>query len=273
MRGKHIASLGARYAALSLLGLALVLPFAAFTLNAFSRQWFYPQFVPSTWSPEAWSQVFSPYSRVGEALLNSAVIASTVTVGSIVIGLPGARALGMYSFRGKRIVEFLVFAPTIVPPLAAGMGLSINFLRLGLSGTLLGVGLAHIVPVLPYVVLTLAGVFANYNPAYEEQARTLGATPWAVFWRITLPAIFPGIVVAGLFAFLGSWGQYVLTLLIGGGRVATLPVLLFSGVPGGDNATIAAQSLLFVGPGLLILLVTSRYLSGEDAALQGFGRV
>ena len=273
MRGKHIASLAARYAALSLLGLALVLPFVAFALNAFSRQWFYPQFVPSTWSLEAWRRVFSTHSRVAEALFNSAVIASAVTVGSIVIGLPAARALGMYSFRGKRIVEFLVFVPTMVPPLAAGMGLSINFLRLGLGGTLLGVGLAHIVPVLPYVVLTLAGAFANYNPACEEQARTLGAAPQAVFWRITLPAIFPGIMVAGLFAFLVSWSQYVLTLLIGGGRIITLPLLLFSSVPGGDNANIAAQALLFVGPGLLILLLTSRYLSGEDATLQGFGRV
>ena len=79
-------------------------------------------------------------------------------------------------------------------------------------------------------------------------------------------------MVAGLFAFLVSWSQYVLTLLIGGGQVVTLPVLLFSSVPGGDSASIAAQSLLFVGPGLLILLVTSRYLSGEDTALQGFGR-
>ena len=160
-----------------------------------------------------------------------------------------------------------------MPPLAVGMGLSINFLRLGLGGTLLGVGLVHLVPVMPYVVLTLAGVFANYNPAYEEQARTLGAGPWAVFWHITLPAIFPGIVVASLFAFLISWSQYILTFLIGGGRVIALPVLLFSSVPGGDNANIAAQSLLFIGPALLILLLTSRYLSGENAAVQGFGRL
>jgi putative spermidine/putrescine transport system permease protein len=262
-----------RFAALSLLGLALALPFVAFALSAFSRQWFYPQLVPRTWSLEAWQRIFSSRSRLPEALLSSAVTAIAVTLASIVIGLPAARALGMVQFRGKRIVELLIFAPTMVPPLAVGMGLSINFLRLGLGGTLLGVGLVHLVPVMPYVVLTLAGVFANYDPAYEEQARTLGAGPWAVFWRITLPAIFPGIVVAGLFAFLISWSQYVLTLLIGSGRIITLPMLLFSSIPGGDNATIAAQSLLFIGPALLILLVTSRYLSGENAAVQGFGRL
>ena len=273
MRRQQIGLRFVRPMALGMLGLALVLPFIAFALNAFSRQWFYPQLVPKTWSLEAWQRVFSSRSQVPEALLNSTVIAAGVTLASVVIGLPAARALGLVQFRGKRIVELLIFAPTMVSPLAVGMGLSVNFLRLGLGGTLLGVGLVHLVPVMPYVVLTLAGVFANYNPEYEEQARTLGAGPWAVFWRIILPAIFPGIVVAGLFAFLISWSQYVLTLLIGGGRIITLPVLLFSIVSGGDNASIAAQSLLFVGPALLILLLTSRYLSGESAAVQGFGRL
>jgi putative spermidine/putrescine transport system permease protein len=262
----------AHYCALAVLGLALVLPFVTFALNAFARQWFYPQLVPHTWSLEAWARIFSARSRVPEALFNSAVIALAVTLVSVVIGLPAARALGLQRFPGRRVVEFLIVVPTMVPPLAVGMGLSVNFLRIGLGGTLLGVGLAHLVPVTPYVVLTLAGVFANYNRAHEEQARTLGAGPLAVFWHITLPAIFPGVVVAGLFAFLIPWSQYVLTFLIGQGQVIALPVLLFSSIAGGDNANIAAQSLLFIGPAVLMLL-TSRYLSGERAAVQGFGRL
>jgi putative spermidine/putrescine transport system permease protein len=253
--------------------LALVLPFVAFALNAFSRQWFYPQLVPKTWSLQAWERIFAARSRLPEALLNSASLAIAVTLASIVIGLPAARALGMYRFRGKRLLEFLIFVPTMVPSLAVGMGLNISFLRLGLAGTWLGVGLVHLVPVMPYVVLTLAGVFANYDPAYEEQARTLGARPPVVFWLITLPAIWPGLVTAGLFAFLISWSQYTLTLLIGGGRIIAMPVLLFSSASGGDNANIAAQALLFVGPVLLILLLTSRYLSGERAAIRGFGQL
>jgi putative spermidine/putrescine transport system permease protein len=261
------------YTGLIVLGLALALPFVAFALNAFSRQWFYPQLVPDTWSLSAWKRIFSARSRVPLALFNSAVTAVGVTALSIVIGLPASRALGTHRFRGKRILEFLIFLPTMVPPITVGMGLSVTFLRLGLGGSLLGVGLAHLVPVMPYVVLTLAGVFANYSPAHEEQARTLGAGPLAILWYITLPAIFPGLVVAGLFAFLISWSQYVLTLLVGRGQIIALPVLLFSSIPGGDSANIAAQSLLFIGPAILILLLTSRYLSGKQAAVQGFGRL
>jgi len=179
----------------------------------------------------------------------------------------------MHRFRGKRWLEFLILLPTMVPPLTVGMGLSINFLRLGLGGTLLGVALVHLVPVMPYVVLTLSGVFANYSPENEEQARSLGAGPLAVFRHITMPAIFPGLVVAALFAFLISWSQYTLTFLIGAGRVITMPVLLFSSASGGDNPVIAAQSLLFVGPALLILVLTSRFLSGAETGVQGFGRL
>jgi putative spermidine/putrescine transport system permease protein len=257
------------YGLIIALVLLLVLPTLSFVFNAFSERWFYPQFIPNQWSLAAWETLLRPNMRVLEAIGNSFLIAASVTVVSILIGLPAARVLGLEQFRGKRWVELLIFAPTIVPGIVYSMGLSINFIRLGLSGTLLGVILVHFIPVMPYVVLTLAGVFANYNTQYEEQARTLGASPLIVLRDIMLPAIFPGLVVAGLFAFIVSWSQYILTFLIGGGRVVTIPVLLFAAVPGGNNPTIAAMGLVFVAPMILILLLTSRYLSGRSAVLGG----
>jgi putative spermidine/putrescine transport system permease protein len=261
------------YVTVTALLLALVSPLIAFFINAFAFRWFYPQFIPEEFSTRAWDSIFSDNSRVLESLQNSSIIAVVVTIVSVIIGLPAARALGLYDFRGKRIVEFLIISPTIVPGIAVAMGLNINFLRVGLAGNIWGVALVHLVPVMPYVVLIMSGVFANYNPEFEEQARSLGAGPFRTFWFVTLPAIFPGIVVASLFAFLVSWSQYILTFLIGGGRVFTLPVLLFSTASGGNNANIAAMSLVFIAPAILILLLTSRYLSGESAAIGGFGNL
>ncbi|MEQ8675406.1 MAG: ABC transporter permease [Aggregatilineales bacterium] len=260
-----------RYAALILLLVGLVLPFAAFIINSFAFRWFYPQLIPNEWSMDAWNSVLD--DDLFNALQNSIVIALTVTITSLIIGLPAARALGLYQFRGKRVVEFLILAPTIVPGIAVAMGLNINFLRWNLAGEVLGVALVHLVPVMPYVVLTLSGVFANYNPEFEEQARTLGAGFFSTFRHVTLPAIFPGLVVAGLFAFLVSWGQYILTFLIGQGRVITMPVLLFTTIPGGRNPNIAAMSLVFIAPAVLILILTSRYLSGESNTVGGFGQL
>jgi putative spermidine/putrescine transport system permease protein len=258
---------------IGLIGITVLLPFIGFAFNAFSYRWFYPQLLPDEWSISAWEKLFSSRSKLPGAFLTSISLAGLVTIVSLVIGLPAARMLGLYKFRFKRLVEFILIAPIMVPPLSIGMGLSVTFLRLGLGGTHLGVGIVHLIPVLPYVILTLSGVFRNYNTALEEQARTLGAGQMTVFFRITIPMVYPGVIVAGLFAFLISWSQYLLTMLIGGGRVITMPVLLFSMIPGGDNPAIAALSLLFILPSVLILIFTSHHLSGGTVGMKGLGRL
>ncbi len=278
----------ALYLGVALMLTLMLLPIVAFFLNAFAFRWFYPQLIPAEFSLQAWERIglipeegmrtlrvwfaeLAAAPDVVEALVNSLLIGGGVTVISVIIGMPAARVLGLYDFPGKRFVEFLILAPTIVPVIAFSLGLNINFIRWGLSGTTFGVALVHLVPVMPYVVLTLSGVFANYNAEFEEQARSLGAGPIATFWYVTFPAILPGVIVASLFAFLVSWGQYLLTFLIGGGRVVTMPLLLFSTASGGNNAVIAALSLIFIAPAIIILAFTSRYLSGS--AVGGFGRV
>ena len=204
---------------------------------------------------------------------NSTIVATAVTGLSIAIGIPAGRALGLHQFRGKTAVQFLILAPTIMPVIAVAMGIHVAFLRAGLSDSMIGVILAHLIPVTPYMVLILASTFANYDSDYEAQARTLGARPWQVFLFVTLPIIRPGLVVGALFAFIISWSQYVLTLLIGGGRVVTLPVLLFSFANSGDNPITAALSALFIAPALFFLLLTARYFSGQQASLGGFGKL
>ncbi|GAC1359181.1 MAG: ABC transporter permease subunit [Herpetosiphon sp.] len=246
----------------SLAALLLFGPVVVFGLYGFSTRYFYPQLVPMHWSATPFlRQLSDPYIR--RALLLSLEIGAVVSLLSLLVAYPAARTLGMRSFRGKSIVYLLLFVPTVVPPVATGISLNILFLRLGLAGTVLGVALVHLIPVLPYVVFTLASVFAHYDPHYEYQARVLGAGAMRVFWSVTLPLIFPGVVVATLFAFLISWSQYLLTFLIGGGRVITLPLLLFATVAEGNPTTTSILSLIFVSPMAVILLATSRYLATD----------
>jgi putative spermidine/putrescine transport system permease protein len=248
---------------------AILLPLIPILVWSFAYRWYFPELFPSAWSLRAWIYVFSGTSQVGRGVIQSVVIASVTTGLSLAIGTPAGRALGLYPFRGKKLVQFLILAPSIVPGIAVVMGIHVLFIKLRLTGTLPGVILVHLIPTTPYVTMVMTSVFANYNPEYEEQARTLGATRWRVLLSVTLPAIFPGLLVGGMFAFIISWAQYILTLLIGSGQVVTLPVLLFSFAGSGNNATIAALCILFVAPTILILLLTSRYLTGENAALRG----
>ena len=252
--------------------LLLLGPLVAFGLYGLSTRWFYPQLLPSEWTFEPlMRQLGSP--QIQAALAKSLVIAGLVTSLALLIGLPAARTLGLRRFRGRSLVLLLMFLPTVVPPLATGMGLNILFLQLGLAGSVAGVVLVHLVPVLPYTIFALLGVFARYDEGYEQQARTLGASWPLVLLRVTLPLAGPGLAVAALFAFLVSWSQYVLTLLIGGGRVVTLPLLLFNFVSAGRNDVSGAIGIIYILPGILILLLTARHLSGRSGAVGGFGRV
>ena len=251
------------------LTVVLLLPLVPLTIWAFGQRWLFPAALPTEWGLRAWRYILAPGTRVLTAFSNSLVVALVVTLLSIIIAIPAARVLGLAHFRGKTLVEFLILAPTVVPAFAAAMGIQVLFIRYGLADTMAGVILVHMIPVLPYAVLILAGIFANYDVDYEHQARVLGAGSWTVFWRVTLPMILPGIIVAALFAFLISWSQYLLTLLIGGGQVLTLPVLLLAFANSGDYAITAALSLVFVAPAVVALLFSARYLTGGHAALRG----
>ncbi|NOK59884.1 MAG: hypothetical protein GFH27_549291n76 [Chloroflexi bacterium AL-W] len=249
----------------------LLAPIVIFLLHAFSTRWFFPQVLPTEWTIEPFlRQIDNP--RIRSALAESLWIALLSSGLSIVVGYPAARTLGTYNFRGKGFILLFLFLPTVVPPIVTGLGLNILFLRIGLAGTTLGVVLVHLIPVLPYAVFTLSSVFSRYDPNYEHQAMVLGAGRWRIFWTVTLPLIFPGVVVATLFAFLISWSQYLLTFLIGGGRIVTLPILLFSTVSGGNPTTIAILSLIFIAPPIIVIIAVSRYLT-SDGLLSQTGRL
>lgn len=263
---------GFRFLSAGLLLIWLVLPLLPLAIWSFAKGWFFPDLLPRSWSVRAWDYVFSDTAGLFDSLGQSLVIALVVVLVSALIGLPAGRALGLYHFRGKAVVELIILAPLIVPGIAVVMGLHSLFIGLGLTNNLAGVMLVHLIPTLPYMVLVLAGVFANYDQALEAQARALGASRMQVWLFVMLPSILPGLIAGSLFAFLVSWSQYILTLMIGGGRVITLPLLLFNFATAGRHDITGALALIYILPGVIILLVMAGYLSGRGPGLSGAGR-
>lgn len=253
----------------SLLAIWLVLPLLPLAIWSFAHGWRFPALLPQGWTVEAWTTVLSPGSGVLESLVLTTGIATATTILAALVGVPAGRALGLHEFRGKGLVLVLLAAPAIVPAIAVAPGLHGMFLRLGLTGTVAGVVLAHLIPVMPYMVLIMASVFAGFDTVQEDQARSLGARPWAVWRHVTLPAILPGLVTGALFAFLVSWSQYLLTLAIGGGKVQTLPLTLYAYAGAGRNDLAGAIALLYILPGLLVLMVTARQVTGRHPGLAG----
>jgi len=244
---------------------AVGIPFVPLALWSFAKRWFFPALWPQEFGLRAWTYITSTAgSQVLAAVGHSVVVATITAALAVTVALPAGRALGLYDFKGKDLVSVLLTLPVIVPPLCVAMGLHLWFIRLGLAETTAGVIGVHLTFSLPYAIFVLWGVFANYNPDFEAQARSLGASRLRVITRVMLPMVLPGISVAALFAFLLSWSQYLSTLIIGGGHLMTLPVLLFALMGSGDRPVAAAVSLVFVAPALVALVFSARYLGARS---------
>jgi len=247
---------------------SVVLPFVPLLLWSISAKWFYPAILPQSFGVRGWAYIFgTANNQILTALANSFLLGMATTLASLLIGVPAGRALGLYEFPGKRLVILIFTLPVIVPPLAVAMGLHLWFIQLGLAETFGGIVLIHLTVCLPYTIFVLWGVFSDYNPDFEAQARTLGASRSQVVARVILPMVLPGITVAALFSFLLSWSQYLSTLIIGGGKMLTLPIMLFALMNSGDRPVAAAVSLVFVVPALLALLASAHSLG--RAGLRG----
>jgi putative spermidine/putrescine transport system permease protein len=256
---------GRRLAIAWVLVVAMV-PVLLLLLWSFAWSWFWPRLWPEEWSWRAWGFLLSPSSGLLESLGVSLAIATMVSLFALLIGLPAARGLAWYAFPGRQFLWGALLLPVIAPPLATVMGMQRLFLGYGLADTLLGVALAHLVPALPYTILVLTASLTRLDPALEDQARTLGAS-WSQTWRhVTLPLMLPGIAVAGSFAWLISWSQYLSTWIIGGGRVLTLPLTLVAFQRSGDEPVTAALSLVFLLPPVVVFLWVGRLLLAESAA-------
>ncbi|MCZ8516963.1 ABC transporter permease subunit [Paenibacillus filicis] len=233
----------------------IILPFIPLLLSSVSAGWRWPEVLPHSYSLRSWEYVFSPNSGTLEAIWTSVYIAMFVTVINIVIAVPAADALARREFKGKRIVEGVLYAPMIVPAFVPVMGLYMTFIKLGLTESVYGVILSHLSPTLPYMIRALIVSFGTLGFQWEEQGRMLGAKRFARFRHIVLPHILPGIAAGASLSILVSLSQYLITFLVGGGQVMTLPLLLFPFISGGDPAVGSAYTLLFAGVSVILLWV------------------
>ncbi|MEU7330156.1 MULTISPECIES: ABC transporter permease [Streptomyces] len=256
----------AHSAGFAMLTVWIAAPLAPLLVWAFAGRWVYPALVPQDFSLRAWDQAAAPQQQVIAAAGTSLGLALTTAVTATVFGALAARGLVLYRPPAAGLVRLLLLAPVLVPPFALAVGVQEVFVRAGLSDQVAGVALVHLVPALPYTVLVMIGGYANYDVRMEQAARTLGASPSAVLRHVTLPALAPALLASATLAFLVSWSEYLMTVLVGGGVVTTLPLLLFSTAAGsGNQALTAVLGILTVVPPILLFGVGAALLRRHRA--------
>ncbi|GAB6137777.1 ABC transporter permease [Halanaerobaculum tunisiense] len=253
-----------RYTVVYSLIFVLILPLIILVIWSVTESWTWPYLLPQEFTLQGWKYFWNPVNDALSALKTSFVIGLGVTSLALAVSIPAGKALGTYEFPGRELIKLLVLAPIIVPPLAVTMGIHINFMKLGLSDTITGVILVHLIPTIPYSVRILTHVFEALGDRLEAQAQVLGANIWQRFFHITLPLIYPGIFSAGIMVFIISFSQYLLTFLIGGGQIVSFPMVLFPLVKSGDRMLAAVYSWVFIIAALIFTIIMERLFKGGD---------
>lgn len=198
----------------------------------------------------------------GGAVVVSLELAFASVAGSLLLGIPAGIALSRYRFRGKTVLSTLLLAPLTVPGIALGLAIYLFLVLIeiqtgwALTGSLPGLILSHLVITMPWVVRLSVASLINHDRAAEEAATSLGARPLMVIWRVTLPAMRQGIIAAGLFAFIFSFGNLEMALFLVAPGVTTLPVAILEYLEYHIDplvAAVAVGQMILVG-GLMLIL-------------------
>ena len=251
--------------------IALLLPVVPLLMWSFVTFWRWPTVIPQ-FDGGYWASLLSD-GKILPALANSLLLTTLVTFFSLVLSFFAAKTLGTRHFRGKRLIELLLLLPTFIPQIAVVFGMQTVFVKLGLYSNFTGLLVAHLVFYVPYTTLLLSAVFESYDITLEEQARTLGMGRAKTMLFVTIPAVRSGVIVTGVFCFIGSWSVYLLNNVIGHPHFKTLPSIIFPLISVGNNSysTMAVAIIIYILPVLAILALSSKALTSSPEATKKGG--
>ncbi|MBT4889750.1 MAG: ABC transporter permease [Rhodospirillales bacterium] len=200
-------------------------------------------------------------STVSELLTTSLTIALIVAAISMVIGFFGALAFARYQWRYRGAFQKFILLPIFFPQTVLGLAILLWFNSIGIIPSWKTAIVAHLVWIAPIATLIVAIRAYSIDPALEEAARDMGASTWQTLREITLPLLWPGIVSAGLFAFLLSWGNFPLSLFTTGAD-STLPEWLYAKMVSGYSPLVPTVGIISVigSFGLVIIALTVPWL-------------
>lgn len=238
-----------------LIALFLLLPIAIVVPMSFSTAISF-EFPPPGYSLGYYAKYFTSEEWL-QPTLNSFVIALGATVLTMLLVVPAAFGYVRYRFRGKAFVNLLMMAPLIVPHVVSAVAYYGFLGRVRLTGTHLGVIVAHGVLAVPVAFLVITATLKGFDRNLERAAMSSGAGPLRTFFHVTLPVLRPGMLVGALFAFLSSFNEAVVVIFIGGREASTLPKKMYESIRLESDPVIAVVSTLLVSAVVLGVLLST----------------
>jgi putative thiamine transport system permease protein len=242
-RGRRGAGHALRLGALvlgALAALAVIAGLGGQVVWSFAGLWQFPDLLPDGFTLRNWDR-HGP--RLAAPAAETLLIAGAATGLALLLTLASLEAEHRHGLRPATRALWLLYLPLIVPQVAFLMGFQTLSILARVDGGRVAVILAHLVFVLPYVFLSLSDPWRAWDARQDTVARALGAGPDRVLWAVRLPMLLRPVLIAAAVGFAVSVGQYLPTLLVGAGRVATLTTEAVALAAGGDRRAISVYAL------------------------------
>jgi putative spermidine/putrescine transport system permease protein len=227
--------------------------------------------IPTTSWSLRWFKAIARYPEFVDAFWNSILLGALSSSVAIALSLPAALAVARYRFRGREAITALFLSPLMIPHVVLGIAFLRFFTQVGFGGSFIGLVLAHIVIVFPFALRLVLASAVGMDRAIENAAVSLGATPFTVFRRVTLPLILPGVTSGWMLAFIQSFDEVTMTIFIATPSATTLPVRMFLYIQDNIDPLVTSVSALVIVITVGFMVVLDR-IYGLDRLLSGRGR-
>ncbi len=201
-----------------------------------------------------WYKSLIENAGILEAVKNSFIVAIVSTIFSVILGTITAVGLYRYKFKGKNLLDTLLYLPLVIPEIVMGISLLVLFSAINIPKGMTTLIIAHITFSVSYVISVVKARLDGFDKSVEEAAVDLGASSLQTFFLITLPIIAPGVIAGALLAFTLSLDDVIISFFVSAPGSTTLPLKVFSMVKFGVTPEINALSTI-------ILLITVLALS------------
>lgn len=223
-----------------------------------------PQYLPGRLSLENFRTVFNYQAGLPVYVGNSLIVAAITIAASLVLAIPAGYGLARFAMRGKELAFLLLLAPIMIPYQSLLTPLYLDFAKVGLANTYLGLAIVHTILQLPFSIFLMRNNFESIPREIEEAATIDGCSSWRRLIYIFLPLSAPGLVTVALFAFINSWNEFLAALIFMNKETSfTVPILLVSVRTGNHGAVdwgaLQAGVIISVIPCLLVYLLLQRY--------------
>ena len=218
-----------------------------------------------------WFRAIADYPEFVRAFRDSLWLAALSSSIAVLLSVPAALAIARYRFTGREALLALFMSPLMIPSVVLGIAFLRFFTVIGIGGTFIGLVLSHIVIVMPFALRLVLAASTGLDRAVEHAAVSLGASPFTMFRRVTLPLILPGVVSGWVLAFITSFDEVTMTVFIASPATTTLPVRLFLYIQDNIDPLVSSVSAALIFLTALVMIALDR-LYGLDRLFVGAGK-